>query len=221
MTNKLLNFAAIVLVTLASLIPLKNTNAQVNANIEVIKSFKENSSYFRPNIFYNLPAEIKGHTFGEFYQNGDDYLLKTNLDKKVMGDAGLKAQIVSGSKFDTKLGLGVSANISSPDSVNPNKITAKVYALPLWMDSNGKGIENRAILGDYLSGKLPLGIKASTFGEINLSAKKGPEWGYGEVSLEKEISNKLAISYNPALKNIGQGKLKSKLEHRINFKYKF
>jgi len=217
MTNKIKSIAIGILLALTGIFPIKNANAQVNANLERINSFKQDCSYFRPNLSYNLPLEVKGFTFGEFYEKDKkDYLVKTSLDKEVYEDLGVKSQIVAGSNFDTKLGLGMSLNLPTPE-----KTSAKVYFLPVWKDKTGKNIENRSMLGYSASAQLPLEFKASTFGEINLNGKDGFEYAYGEIKLEKELLKGFFISYNPALKNTGVGKLNPKLEQRITAKYEF
>lgn len=215
MKKTLRNILAGISIGVASLLPMKS-NAQINGNIEGIKSFEPEKSYVRTNLFYGLPLEIKGYTFGEFYSDGESHFIKTSLDKAVYGNFGIKEQIIAGSGFNTRFGLGASATIPTSD-----KTSAKIYFVPAWIDTKGKKVDNRSIFGYFVSANLPFGFKASNFGEINIGAKNGTEWGYGEFSLGRDILENLSLSYNPALKNNGIGKAVPKLENRVTLKYTF
>lgn len=214
MKKGLRNVTAGVLCGLVSLLPLK-ANAQINANLEGINSFEEGKSYFRPNLFYNLPGDIKGFTFGEFYQNGNHFV-KTNLTRNIDENFGVKAQIVAGSGFNNHAGIGLTANVPTP-----SKTFAQVYFIPAYIDMKAKRVDDKSILGYFVSVDLPLGFKASSFGDINLRGKNGAEWSYGELGLEKEILKNLSLSYNPALKNKEVGKVTPRLEQRVTAKYTF
>lgn len=204
------------IIGLASLFPMKNANAQISGDIEGIKSFESEQSYFRPNIFYDLPLGIKGYTFGEFYEDGNSHFIKTNLTRNIHGNLGAKAQVICGSNLTDKIGVGLDVVIPMPE-----KTFARMYFIPAFIDTKAKKIDNRSIVGYFVSADLPLGFKALSFGEINVGAENGAEWAYGEVGLEREVLKNLSLSYNPALKNNGTGKAVPRLEQRVTAKYTF
>ena len=215
MKKKLRNLTAGVMLGAASLIPMKNANAQLSGSMEAIKSFKSKQSYVRPCLFYDLPANIKGFTFLEFYQDGNSYFGRTNLTKEVTKGIALRAEAIHGTGFPNNYGLGLSATI-------PNKkVFANFYFTPFLVDNKLKKIENKVLSGYFASIKLPLDMQLSSFGEWNLNGKNGVEWTYGELNLEKKLNKNLSVSYNPALKNNGVGKPIPRLEHRVTAKYTF
>jgi hypothetical protein len=198
-----------------SLLPMKNANAQLSGSMEAIKSFKPKQSYVRPQLFYDLPADIKGFTFLEFYQDGNSYFGRTNLTKEITKGIGLRAEAIHGSGFPDNYGLGLDATISN------EKVFANLYLTPFFVNNKLKKIENKVLSGYFASMKLPFDLQLSSFGEWNLNGKDGVEWTYGELNLEKKLNKNLSVSYNPALKNKGVGKVIPRLEHRITAKYTF
>ena len=214
--NKFAKWFGIGAFSLASaLLPMK-AKSQINGNVEGIKSFEAGKSYIRPNLFYDLPLGIKGYTFGEFYEDGDNHFIKTNLTKNIYGNFNARAQIINGTNLTDKIGIGPDVVIPTPE-----KIFAKMYFIPAFIDPKAKKIDNRSILGYFVSADLPLGFKSLSFGEINVAGKNGVEWAYGEIGLEKEILKDISLSYNPALRNDGVGKAVPRLEHRATAKYAF
>ena len=204
-------------IALAGALVFGHANAQNKLYAEAIKSEKENSSYFRGNANYNLPADIKGYTCGEFYGDGNSYFSKTTLSRNIHGNFGVQTQAVVGSGLTDRLSVG--PNVVIPTSEGT---FAKMYWMPAWITAaKGKKVENRSMLGYFVSANLPLGFTASSFGELNIAGKNGAEWGYGEISVGREIADRLRVSYNPALKNNGIGEAVPKLEHRLNLMYDF
>ncbi len=215
MKKTLRNITAGVILGASSLLPMKNANAQLTGSIEAIKSFKPKQSYVRPCLFYDLPANIKGFSFFEFYHNGNSYYGKTTLTKKVTKGIKLQAQAVHGSGFCNNYNLGLSANIQN------EKVSANFYCAPLCVSNKLKKIENKVLAGYFASIKLPFDTQLSSFGEWNLNGKNGVGWTYGEINLEKKLNKNLSVSYNPVLKNRGAGKPIPRLTHRITAKYAF
>ena len=215
MKKKLRNLTAGVMLGAASLIPMKNANAQLSGSMEAIKSFKPKQSYVRPCLFYDLPANIKGFTFLEFYQDGDSFFGRTKLTKEVAKGIGLRGDIVHGTGFPNNYGLGLNVDLPGKN------VFTNFYLTPFLVDNKLKKIENKVLSGYFVSMKLPLDIQLSSFGEWNLNGKNGVEWTYGELNLEKKLNKNLSVSYNPALKNRGTGKPIPRLEHRITAKYTF
>jgi len=192
-----------------------NVSAQ-NLDAEAIKSLKPGSSYGRINASYKLPAEINGYTFGEFYSDGDSYFSKTALTKPVLGNVSVMGQIWNGTGMTDHAGIGVSAIIPTQE-----KTFAKAYIIPKYVASTGKAVDNKSVAGYYAEANLPLDMKISSFGEINLDGTKGPEWMYGELNLEKKLTDNISVSYNPALQKKSAGNLQPVIENRFTLKYIF
>ncbi len=189
------------------------SKAQVDANVEAIKSFKPEKSYIRSNMFYKLPLDIKGYTFMEFYPDESNFG-KTTISKDVVDKVGIMSQAVHGTGFDDMYGLGIKTELPMPE-----KGFAEVYIAPVWIDSKGKHVENRNVAGYFATISLPLDLQLSSFGEVNLAGPSRVEWNYGEISIEKPIDKHLSIAYNPALQP--EGGLVPSLEHRVTAKYTF
>ncbi|MCF7872010.1 hypothetical protein K9L97_03165 [Candidatus Woesearchaeota archaeon] len=206
-----IGIAGLVLALGLATTPLK---AQSTTEIEGIKSFEAGKSYVRPTVGFELPGEIKGSSFLEIYGE-KGYYGKTTLSKQVEGPISIIGQGVYGSGFDTRYGIGASVGGKITDG-----IYAKAHIIPLYVDDQGKVQDHKGVAGYYIGADLPLDMKISSFGEIRLDGGKGPEWAYGELSLSKELSDKLSVMYQPALKMHKQGDLKPKIEHRIAMKYK-
>jgi hypothetical protein len=215
MKKILKNLAVGAMAGACSLIPMKNANAQLSGSMEAIKSFKPKQSYIRPCFFYDLPANIKGFTFLEFYQDGNSFFGRTKLTKEVVKGIGLRADIVHGSGFPNNYGLGLNVDIPGKN------VFTNFYLTPFLVDNKLKKVENKVLSGYFASIKLPFDIQLSSFGEWNLNGKNGVEWTYGELNLEKKLNKNLSVSYNPALKNRGAGKPIPRLEHRVTAKYTF
>ena len=144
------------------------------------------------NIFYQLPADISGYWFTEFYQDGTIFG-KNMLSKKIDNIASVVDQTVFGTGMPAKTGLGFSLEGPGPAS----NMMFKMYLIPLYLNTNGKTEKNYTILGYCFETKLPLDFKLSGFGEWNMG-KTNWAWNYGEANLEKSLGI-ISVSYNPAL----------------------
>lgn len=183
--------------------------AQTKATVEVIKSTETGKTYIRPSLSYKLPGEIKGYSFEELYSDRTMFG-KTSLTKSITDEQGLLMQAIYGTAPKTTIGAGLYSKIPSP-----NGTFVKVHYVPFWIDMDGKKVD-KSIIGYFASINLPLDLKLSSFGELDVS--KSPKWTYGEIGLEKKITDDMTISYQPAL--IGKGKVTPTLEHRIDLKIK-
>jgi len=187
-----------------------------NGKLEGIKSEKKGSSYVRANAFYNLPFNIKGVTFTEFYTGGKGYFGQTFLEKPLKKGFNFRARAIHVNNPLTKFSpIGLSFSVPKL----PKGLSAKLKLDPLWFKSNGERIPNKLDLGYFVSVDLPYGFKASGFGGWNVADKKGVQWGYGEANLEREIAKGVSIGYNPVLLN--QGGAVPKVEHRMNVGVRF
>lgn len=194
--------------TIATVVALALPMKAQSGTVEAITSLETGDSYLRPTISYQLPESVKGSSFHEFYEDGTHFG-KTTLEKGITDDQGIKIQAKYGSHMPTKTGAGFYTKIPSPDDT-----FVKVSYIPLWLDLHGKKQDSQ-IFGYYVSVYLPLDMKLSSFGEIDIQQQK---WTYGELGLEKKITDDLSISYQPSL--TGDGDIIPKPEHRIDIKYK-
>lgn len=203
-----------IVIVASSLLPMNKAEAQdnnVKASVDMVQSEKEPVSFIRPNLFYKFLG-LNNYSFFEFYRN-EDFFGKTILSKDL--GKGMKAtgELVYGSGFSDSYGAGASVNIPMPEGTS-----LSVKALPLWFNKSGY-IDDKVQVGFFGKVNLPLGFNLSSFGEMNVVSKKGPQWGYGEISLSKNLLDNLTLSYNPLLKN--QGKLQPRLEHAVRVNYTF
>ncbi|HUW43562.1 MAG TPA: hypothetical protein VMV95_01195 [Bacillota bacterium] len=208
MKKRLRNLTAGFGLGLASLLPMKNANAQIKkGSVEYIQSEINENSYARPNLFYQL-GKINGFTFMEFYKNHKGYFGKTSLDKEVFKGISAKAIINHSGEPFGQLGLGVKAKIPHL----PKGVYADVGLAPLWVDNEWK-IMNKIEAQYFFDISLPLGFSVNSFGTMDFAGTdgKGPQWGYGEINLGKDIGP-VRIAYNPALLN--KGNALPRLEHR-------
>ena len=187
--------------------PIKS-EAEGKGNLELIAGPTKQSTYVRGNAFYQLPGGIGGYTFLELYQEGNGYFGKTIFDKKISKGLAAKGEIIHANEPATQLRLGLEAVV-----IGTNNTVIKIKALPLCVTKQGTIAENTAIGGYFGYQNLGKGWDISSFADINLAAKQGPEWGYGEISLKKQLWDGVSIAYNPAL--LSKGKLAPKPQHRV------
>ena len=193
---------------------IKDSQAQepnkraITAYVEGVQSENNPASFIRPNVFYTLPGDLNAYSFGEFYRD-EGYFGKTNLNREIKHGIKPGTELVYGSGFNDRAGLGINYQVPRL----PKGSSLSVKTIPFWFDKNGY-IDDRLMIGYFGSIDFPYGISLSSFGEINLRNKNGPQWGYGEVSLTKRLNHRLGISYNPLLKN--DGNLSPKLEHAVS-----
>lgn len=192
----------------------KKAHADINGSLETIISEKKENSYARLNGFYQLPGKINGYTFLELYKNGNGYYGKSMLTKNIGKTFSVKGEVIHANDPMALAGVGIGVNVPTP-----KKAYANIKLLPLWINKSGKYVSNKVILGYFAGADLGKGWNISSFGEVNLAAKDGPEWCYGEIALTKDIGKGVSIGYIPALKS--KGKLAPKVEHRVGLQAKF
>lgn len=195
-----------------SVMPMQEVHAQVNGTVEHIQSEESENTYLRGNFFYGLPGGINGYSFVELYRGDNGFFGKTMLTKKLTDELGLKVEALHSNSPLTQVGVGACVDVPMPEGSSLN-----IKGLPVYFDENGV-VDDKAVIGYSGSVKLPGDFKLSSFGEINVGAKGGPEWGYGEIFLGRELGN-IIVGYNPALKN--DGDLSPRLEHRVTVGVRF
>jgi len=181
----------------------KMTEAGVNGNTRYVHP----DNYVETNAFYGLPKDVRGYTFMDLCEGG--YFGKTSLDKTIKHGIGPKAQLIHANEPLTQVGMGASGVIPKL----PKGTFGKVGVIPLWVDKEGKRVEDKVTVDYFGSLNLPKGLKLSGFGEWNIGTGKGPKWTYGEIDLGRKIGP-VHVSYNPAL--IGDGDAVPRLEHRVS-----
>jgi len=204
------------LIGLASLLPVKSLEAQINGNVEYILSEKLDNSYARLNFFYGDIKKIKGFSFLELYHGQKGYFGKTSLEKQIIPRVNAIAQPTYISEPLTKTGLGTSINAIK----TKNKSFLNLQVLPVWISKKFKKNKNEFVLGYSAKVNLPRDFFLFGFGQMNIANKEGPTWNYGELTAGKNIK-KWSFGYNPALINRGQGKAIPKMEHRAYVSAKF
>ena len=113
-------------------------DSKIKASIEVVQSENEPVSFIRPNIFYSLFG-LDNYSFFEFYRN-EDFFGKTIISKDL--GIGIKptAELVYGSGFKDRVGVGVNYTVPTP-----NGTSLKVKALPVYFNKEGY-IDDRVTL---------------------------------------------------------------------------
>ncbi len=176
-----------------------------------IKAMAQNSAtYFmskKPDVvrvesFNKLPLKIGSYTFVDLSKGG--YFGKTTLNKSLHDNLGLEMKIVHADELMTKTGLGAHLK-----AMLPGEIFSKVSIIPVWYHKGGD-MQNKTILGYFISKDLGKGYEASAFGEMDLDSK---QFSYGETSLTKQIGD-LKIGVQAAM--TGDGDLTPDLEARVS-----
>lgn len=185
-----------------------------SGNIEIIKSTYPEMSYIRTTDFYELPADLTGNNWIEFYTNGT-YMGRNTVSKQIFEPISLQhmTRYCTESKLDN--GIGVSIDFTF------NSVLLSMYGAPIFINYQGNKVSNSSLLGIFASTQLSDKLKLSGFAEINPSGKEGAEWSFGELNLEYIINENVSLSYNPAFYSIGPGSLNPEIDHRITLKYTF
>jgi hypothetical protein len=190
---------------------------ELNGDIGYVHSEEKDRSYVEANVFYGLPARIRGFTFLDFYRGEGGYFGKTILDKSLVKGLNLRGQVVHGNELYTQAGIGVSFDASGM----PPKTFANLSLIPFWMSKDGESIENKSVLGYCVGADLPYDFSIKCFGDVNLDSEDGITWEYGELELSRKIGLNGMMGYSAALANDGAGKSTPKLEHRIAIRFKY
>ncbi|HVY01789.1 MAG TPA: hypothetical protein VHA12_03435 [Candidatus Nanoarchaeia archaeon] len=188
--------------------------AGVSGNVEHIQSTEAGQSYERLNAFYSLPADVKGYTFLEAYHDGTAFG-KTTLTRKLSDSISVVSQTRSINEGFTDTGIGLQLNIPVKNGY------ALVRLVPAWLNSEGKSVRSRNILGFAVGKNLSDKVSAAVFAELNLNSKSGAEWAYGEAQVFYSPSKDWNIGYNPALRNKSAGSIVPRVEHRFAVQRKF
>jgi len=173
---------------LAGALAASTMTAKAQSSVEVMQTSEKSTARVRPNLFYSLPFCVKGYTFIEFYEDGKSYYAKTGLTKKVAKDLDARVEVLDFSCATDQVGLGLEYKIPTKEGT-----FAKVKAMPIYFGFDGKYIQSKAIMGFYVEQKIYVPIlkdaKVVAFGEINMAAKSGPTWSYGELHVQKSLDD--------------------------------
>lgn len=190
-------------VAAAGVLPMEKAEAQFNGgSVGYVHSGKSENSYGRLLGFYELPAEISGFSFVEFYKNGSGYYGETTLNKGIKSGLTTRVNLIHAGEPVSEAGFGVGFNIPRM----PKGGYASIGFLPVWVGRDGSVIDKAQ--AQYSFGfSLPKGFNLGGFGEWNLLKKGGPQWGYGELEATVDLGEMLGldklkgirVGYNPAL----------------------
>ncbi len=137
----------------------------------------EENSKARLNLFWKPTNNTKAYTFIEMDSKG--YFHKSMIDLSVSEKLALYAEVKNSNKFKDHAGIGLKMKFPK----------GFIKAVPLWTEE-GKVKENYSTIGGMIKQSFPvLGKKVvvSAFGELNLAAKKGPSWNYGEINIQVPV----------------------------------
>lgn len=157
-------------VALATVVALSGQTAKAQSNVEYIQNAKQETSRIRPNLFYNLPGDVKAYTFIEFYNDGDNYFAKTTLNKSLGHGISARTEIKNSSFFKdyAKLGMTYSLPIDG--------VSSSLKFLPFNVNTSGE-FSSPMTVGYSVSKKWGP-VSLSSFGEYDIANKT---WGYGET----------------------------------------
>jgi len=190
--------------------------AQSSGSVEGIKSNEPHNSYVRMNGSTTLPGDVKLGGFSEFYSDGNSYFAKGTMSRNIMGPVSGITQLIAGTGTPTRAGPGLALGGPVADG-----ITAKVYAIPAFINAQGKTVDNLSIAGFGAGASLGSGFSLGGFGEVNLSNPQGASWTYGELNLTYTVSDQVSVSANPALRNAHAGSVIPAVEPRVSVTYTF
>jgi hypothetical protein len=177
----------IILLNLVVLFTSLFFSANAQSNFEYIHTDSKENSKARPNLYYELPLNIKGYSFLELYMDGQNYLGQTFFTKSIKGIFGVEVHAYYSSFFTDYIGIGPTISIPMKDST----AVFTLSLMPAFTDFKGK-YQSNYMLGEFVFFKefkfTSLGRwRINSFGIINLGAKGGPAWEYGEFYIEKPI----------------------------------
>ncbi|MGM5480387.1 MAG: hypothetical protein ACQESC_02920 [Nanobdellota archaeon] len=159
-----------------------------NNSIELVQTDSHKTSRVRPHAFYELPGCVKGYSFGEFYQDGQSYLIKSSLSRHIVGSLDAHAQLNHGSAFTDQAGIGLKYTLTASDNT-----VASVKLLPAYMDFTGSYVKDKVVAGFYVqqTADLPIvgELDVTALGEVNVGSLKSPQWCYGEAHVSKTIDD--------------------------------
>ncbi|MDP3986912.1 MAG: hypothetical protein Q8P81_01660 [Nanoarchaeota archaeon] len=181
---------------LATLLPGRAESDNLSGNVKYIQTSNESNSlgsYPETNVFYGLPRGMKGFTFMDLYTDGDGYFGKTSINKHLTHGVSAKAQAIHGGNNPVE-NIGLGASVVVPGL--PERISASVTGLPVYLDLDGKRVNDKSRWSYFINTSLPRGFNVSSFGEWNVA--DSPKWTYGEIELTKQVGP-VTIGYNIGL----------------------
>lgn len=218
MKNILKNLVTSTVIGLVTLFPIKNASGS-DGVLKYVHPTQNgvsdtyNEPYLEQNAFYNLPKGIKGFTWVQMYNKGG-FFGESNFEKEIAPNLNVKLQGQHSNNLLERVGFGLSYKLP----FLPKDLSVKLTTHLAFFDTKGKR-ENEGEVSYSISTKLPHGVKAGSFGEVNLANKGGAKWNYGEIYLKKALTPKIGIGYNGGL--ISDGNLTPNLQHRVSAEIKF
>jgi hypothetical protein len=159
------------------------------------------TSYAEINHFTALPYSTRISGFLDLYGDDKGYFGKTIVEKSLTDRLSFRSHVMHINEPFSQAGFGASYTLPTPKGT-----FAKLSYLPFFVDSKGNQVDNKQIVGYFVSADLPWNMNAFSFGEINVDGTKGPQWGYGEVEVAKKFG-KLSVGANLQLNAKGAGEM--------------
>jgi len=168
------------------------------------------TTYPEINHSTTLPYGMKVSGFLDLYGHDKGYFGKTSFDKTLTERLSLRVQDIHVNAPLSQVGFGAIYSLPTP-----GKTFAKVSYLPLFLDSKGNQVDDKQMIAFVAGASLPYNCSALAFGEVNVAATKGPQWGYGEIELAKKINDRVSVGLNLQLNNKGQGQIAPEVIPRL------
>gem|GEM_PF-2495528 len=187
--------------------------SQHSSNIEAVQILRgdEEGSFIRPNLSYTFPG-VSAYAFGEFYR-GNGYFGKVAGNRTVSSGLSVTGEFVYDSDAMDRLGLGVSYSVPAWSWARMD-----IKLLPFWANYRELDL-NRVMAGYSGDVNLPLGFGISSFGEANLDAPEGSEWGYGEIWIRTPYLGRFSLGAGLLLKNNGDGVMRPRVEQAVTVRF--
>jgi hypothetical protein len=176
------------------------------------------TTYPELNHSLTLPYNTKVSGFVDFYEKDAGYFGKTIVEKGLIGKLNFRTHIESYKEPFTRVGFGLSYALPTPKGT-----FAKLCYLPVFVDKEGEKIDNKQVVGLALGAELPYDCSLLAFGEMNVAAKNGVQWAYGEVELAKRFGEekRFSVGLNLQLNNQGAGNPVPEVVPRLALRAKF
>ncbi|MEI7718471.1 MAG: hypothetical protein WCI72_01270 [archaeon] len=160
------------------------------------------TTYPELNHSLTLPYNTRVSGFFDFYQGDNGYFGKTVVEKGLTDRLNARVNIEHINEPFSRAGFGLSYSLPTPKGT-----FAKISYLPMYINKEGEKVDNRQVVGFAAGAELPADFSVLAFAEVNVAARKGVQWGYGEVELAKKFGEdkRFSVGLNLQLNNQGAG----------------
>lgn len=190
---------------------VSQASAQVGATAFVSRESQSSSpnAYVEVDHATQLPG-VYVSGFIDLYTEGG-YFGKTSFDRTVGNGLGVRVQAIHANEALTQTGAGISFSPQTPEGT-----FLVLRYLPIWVDTDGN-VEDKQILGYFVSVDFSKDITASSFGEIDVAGS--PNFVYGEAEITKKLTDTVSVGANLQLN--GKGGMTPEVVPRVAIRYRF